>query len=122
MSNTRTPEIRHNLNKEIGYRCKHARLSAGLTQETLAEKLDVSTQYLSDMERGKVGLSLLTLLHISDILSVSTDYLLKGFPAEKSCSIQVGTRTISLSEQEYCILEKNINTLLEAFQVNKNPI
>lgn len=119
MSKTRTSEERHNLNKEIGARCQEVRLAANLTQEKLAEKLNVSTQYISDMERGVAGLSLLTMIDLSNLLSVSTDYLMKGTTEKTKFIIQIGARTLELSEKEYCILENMINTTIEAFNVNK---
>lgn len=118
MAKTRTPEERHKLNKEIGARCKQARIAAGLTQEKTAEKLNVSTQYLSDMERGVAGLSLLTMIDLSNLLSVSTDYLMKGHSEINPNQIQIGARTLTLSAKEYELLERNINTILEAFHIN----
>jgi transcriptional regulator with XRE-family HTH domain len=119
MADARTPEDRHKLNKEIGARCKQARVASGLTQEKLAEKLNVSTQYLSDMERGVVGLSLLTLIDLSNLLSVTTDYLLKDTPADSSHQIQLGARTIHLSGKEFELAEKIINTTLQAFHLRE---
>jgi transcriptional regulator with XRE-family HTH domain len=118
MADARTPEDRHKLNKEIGARCKQARIASGLTQEKLAEKLNVSTQYLSDMERGVVGLSLLTLIELSNLLSVTTDYLLKGCIVDFSNQLQLGTRTIPLSDKEFELVEKIVNTTIQAFHVN----
>lgn len=119
MADARTPEDRHKLNKEIGARCKQARIVSGLTQEKLAEKLNVSTQYLSDMERGVVGLSLLTLIDLSNLLSVTTDYLLKDRPTDCSKQVQVGTRTIPLSDKEFELVEKMINTTIQAFHLSE---
>lgn len=44
-------------NIQIGIRIKQVREAAGLTQERLAELLDVTAQYISGVERGAVGLS-----------------------------------------------------------------
>jgi transcriptional regulator with XRE-family HTH domain len=116
---SRTADERHKLNRQIGARCKQARIASGLTQEKLAEKLNVSAQYLSDMERGVVGLSLLTLIDLSNQLSVSTDFLLKDeIPDGSPRQIQVGARTIHLSDHEYGILESIINCTLQAFHAN----
>ena len=40
------------MNIQIGERIRTAREVAGFTQERLAEAIDVSTQYISDLERG----------------------------------------------------------------------
>lgn len=60
------------------FQSKKSRELAGLTQEKLAETIDVSVQYVSDLERGKVGASTATLIRISQALHVSCDYLLLG--------------------------------------------
>ena len=66
-----------NLNyKAIGRRIREARLSAKISQAALAEKADVSPQYISLVENGKKQISLTVLAGIATALSVSTDRLL----------------------------------------------
>lgn len=60
----------------IGKRIKAARQSKKLTQQELAELADLSTTYISAMERGKKTPKLETLVKLANILNVSTDYLL----------------------------------------------
>jgi len=52
----------------IGARIKEARKELGLTQEMLAERLDVSVGYVSQVERGVTKISLDLLGEISGIL------------------------------------------------------
>ena len=80
------PASKKPLNVNIGAHIKAARERAHLTQEKLAEKVGVSVQYISDLERGKVGASVGTVIRLSQTLQVSCDYLLLGtddtaFPA-----------------------------------------
>lgn len=63
---------------EIGQRIRKSRESLMLTQEALAEKLDVSVKFISDIELGAKGMSLKTLNKLSVNLLVSTDYILYG--------------------------------------------
>ncbi len=49
-----------------------------MTQERLAEEIDVSIQYISDLERSVVGASTSTLINICRILDASADYILFG--------------------------------------------
>lgn len=65
-------------NVQIGMRVKQAREIAGLTQERLAELLDVTAQYISGVERGAVGLSVPILLQLCSVLLVSSDFILLG--------------------------------------------
>ena len=66
-----------NLNyQSIGRRIREERLTAKISQAALAEKADVSPQYISLVENGKKQISLTVLVHIAAALSVSTDQLL----------------------------------------------
>lgn len=62
--------------KAMGKRIKAARQKAGLTQEKLAEIIDVSVVHISNMESGTGNPSLNTLVNIANVLGVSTDELL----------------------------------------------
>lgn len=64
------------INIQIGERIKLARETAELTQEQLAERVDVSPQYVSDLERGVVGISIPTLKRVCVALHVSSDQIL----------------------------------------------
>lgn len=63
---------------EIGGRIRKSREGLLMTQEALAEKLDVSVKFISDIELGAKGMSLKTLNKLSVNLLVSTDYILYG--------------------------------------------
>lgn len=60
----------------LGQRIRKARKTLGLTQEQLAEACDLSTAHIGHIERGTRALSIESLITISSVLSVSTDYLL----------------------------------------------
>lgn len=68
-------EIDYNI---IGERLKRARISQGMTQEKLAEKLDVSVAYLSRVERGSSHINLTRLNQICAYLGISEGYILNG--------------------------------------------
>ena len=63
---------------EIGKKLKNARIEAGLTQETAAEKIDVSRQTISNWENEKSYPDIISVIALSDLYSVSLDELLKG--------------------------------------------
>lgn len=69
---------------EMGARMKLARKELHLTQEDIAEKLGVSVKHYSGIERGVAGISLETLVNISNILNISLDYLVKGTPMSEN--------------------------------------
>lgn len=62
----------------IGQRIKQARLNKNMTQEKLAEKLDVSVTFLSRIERGTIVLNLKRLSEICSILEISEGEILNG--------------------------------------------
>ena len=59
-------------------RIRKAREDAGYTRERFAEKLDVSVSYLAELERGRTGVSVKTLIAICNLLGLSADYVLFG--------------------------------------------
>ncbi|MBQ4630921.1 MAG: helix-turn-helix transcriptional regulator [Clostridia bacterium] len=60
----------------LGERIRKARKSKGMTQEQLAEACDLSTAHIGHIERGTRALSIESLITISEVLKISTDYLL----------------------------------------------
>ena len=64
--------------KLIGKRIRHRREAAGLSQEQLAEKLDLSTNHISSIECGKSLLTTKRLLDLCDILGGTPNYYLLG--------------------------------------------
>ena len=63
---------------EIGGRIRKSREDNLLTQEQLAEMLNVSVKFVRDIETGAKGMSLKTLNSLSNSLMLSTDYILYG--------------------------------------------
>ena len=64
------------LNRRIGENIRTMREKRGLTQASLAEAINKSVQFISDMERGVYGISLQTLCSLCGALSCSADSLL----------------------------------------------
>ena len=62
----------------FGKRLKMARKKAGMTQENLAEELILSVDSISRIENGKVTCMPEHLVHICEILNVTSDYLYFG--------------------------------------------
>lgn len=69
-------DIKKPINIQIGERIQHFRKRAGYTQETFAELINVTSQYVSDVERGKSGVSVETLKRVCEVLSIASDDLL----------------------------------------------
>lgn len=72
---------------EIGRRIKEQRKAMGLSQEKLAENVNVSTHYIYEIERGTKSMSLETFATLSEVLNTSTDYILFGNKENSTLSI-----------------------------------
>ena len=68
----------------IGQRIKKARKDKNLTQEQLAEKLDVSIAFLSRIERGSSQINLKRLSQVCEILGITEGDILNGTSSKSS--------------------------------------
>ena len=66
---------------KIGQQIRRLRKAHGLSQEDLAEKVNISTTHMSHIETGNTKLSLPVLVDIAAALEVRTDDLLNSNPA-----------------------------------------
>lgn len=104
------------LNLQIGERVRADREKSGFTQERLAELIDVSTQYISSLERGTVGLSVPTLVRLCQVLHVSADSLLFE-PAAPGDTSVIAHRLTRLPPEQVAIAEDLLNKYLEGLAV-----
>lgn len=65
---------------KIGERLREARVVAGLTQESAAEKMNVSRQTISNWETERTYPDIISVIKMSDIYFISLDELMKGDP------------------------------------------
>ncbi len=64
--------------KQIGQRIRNERIKLNLNRDKFAEILDLSTNFVGQIERGEKKMSLSTLIKISDCLHISLDFLIRG--------------------------------------------
>ena len=64
--------------KRSGERIRQLRIHNGYTQEELSGLLNMDRSYYSRIESGKRGCSVDVLVHLSELLDVSLDYLVFG--------------------------------------------
>lgn len=108
-------EERKQMNFEIGERVRAAREDAGLTQERLAEMVDLSVQYISDLERGCVGASVPTIIRLCRCLHASCDYILMGRERNEEIADLIETQRLKkLSPEHQRSLANIINIVLDA--------
>ncbi len=96
---------------EMGKRIYLCRKKLGMTQEELAEKMDVSTQTISYAEQGSKAMRPENLVKLSRILGVTTDYLLTGeTPSAKGETL--ADKLSRLSNEEMVFVEMIINSCI----------
>lgn len=61
----------------VGQNVQHYRKAAGMTQAQLAESINVSTAFISRLERGEKGLSVKVLAALAKEFRISCDALLQ---------------------------------------------
>ncbi len=100
--------------KKLGKRIKQIRLSKGMTQDDVCDKLLIDPSMLSTYESGKTAPSLATLIKIINALEVTPDIL---FDCEHLMSEKELDKTI---QQEYKTLPlKKKQTLYRYIQILK---
>jgi len=92
----------------LGKNIKEIRKKLGLTQEELAEKLDVNFQYLSKVENGKVGISIDNAIKICKIAGCSSVCLFKDILKSPNTNDQYEL----LEERDKSIIDQMIVYLL----------
>ena len=88
--------------KAIGRRIKAARERKGLTQEELAEEVDLSPMHVSVIERGVKLPKLETLINIANVLGVSADVLLQDVVINqtKLCASEASELILQLRRED----------------------
>ena len=83
------------------------RKNKGYTQEALADKLGVSRQAVAKWESGQIYPDISNLIQISDLMSVSVDYLVK----DQDCAVNISPQQrTDIDELIEFRLEANVNT------------
>lgn len=93
---------------EIGKRITERRKKLGMTQETLAEKGDLTPQFVSYAESGKRAMRPENVTKLAKALEVSADYLLTGDIVDKDMLI-LSDKLRTLSPEMLRIVENIID-------------
>ena len=100
--------------QEMGQRIIDRRKKMGLTQEALAEKGDMTTQFVSYAEAGKRAMRPENLMKICAALDVSADYLLTGDIVDKDLLI-LSDKLRQLSPSQLRLIENIIDESVTLF-------
>ena len=99
----------------MGDRIREARKKCELTQEQLAEKLDVSVEFVGQIERGQKLPGMQVFIKLIEVLNVSADYLLRDSISTGKLFGEnaLGSKVEKLSPKERVALEALIDTYLQ---------
>lgn len=111
--------VKKEINIQIGERIKFYREDRGLTQEQLAEAIEVSPQYISDLERGVVGISIPTLKRLCAHLCVSSDRILFDRQTE-TYAAAIGEKCRGLSDSQFRMAMDILDRFLAAVEEERN--
>jgi Predicted transcriptional regulators len=98
--------------KAIGLKIKERRQMQGITQEFIADQLDVNPSHISNIECGRAHPSLTALIRIADILRCSVDYFISGeytFEIDKDKEKSLDDEI--MDRLKYCTSDKKLKIL-----------
>ena len=94
------------LNIKIGARIRHQRELLGLTREELCNFVEISPQFLSEIERGVKGVSAEMLYNLCEGLGASADYVLMG--KERNPDVSEITCLLTTLDEKYLPLIEDV--------------
>lgn len=98
-----------------GDRIKEARKNCRLTQEQLAERLDVSVEFVGQIERGLKLPSMQVFIKLIEVLNVSADYILRDSVSTGQLfgDNAIGRKIEKLKPKQKIALEALIDTYIQ---------
>lgn len=98
---------------DIGLRIKKIRLGKRMTQDMLAELVNLSTPHMSHIETGNTKVSLPTLIRIANVLECSIDELLCDSLVRSRYQFEheIGREIADCSEEEIRIIADMVKAL-----------
>ena len=107
--------------KALGKRIKLARIEREMTQERLAEMVDLSPTHMSNIESGTAKVSLPSLVNIADALALSVDDLLSDSVPHARASLEREFQRMldSCDEYELRIIRDAVQAITTSFHTNE---
>ena len=108
--------------KAIGKRIKIARIKADLTQERLAEAVEISPTHMSNIETGTTRVSLSAIVNLANALSVTVDDLLCDSVVKSKVQFEKGIAAVldDCDEHEIRIIKDMAQALKETLRRDAN--
>lgn len=100
----------------ISQKLKELRISKNLTQECIAKAADVNTSHISNIENGRVRISLPTLVAVCNALDTTVDYVLSDEYNDTSSALDQNI----LKELQKCDKDTK-ERILKIIQILQSP-
>lgn len=105
----------------IGKRIREERQHLNLTQERLAEDVDLTTAYIGQVERGERNLTIENLIKVANRLGVTVDYLLSdALTSENDTTLLQLSQLLSQRSPEEKLLVLDVVTSLLSYLDRSN--
>ncbi len=106
-------QAKSNIDSSIGKVFKDYRKKHHLTQDKIAEKLDISEKYISRLENGNSGVKLETLVNYMNILGIAPNVVFHDLIINEDVKFQVDLsyKISNLSEQKLKFLDLFVDHL-----------
>lgn len=102
---------------KVGKRIRDCRKQIGMTQEMLAEKSNLTPQFVSYAETGQREIRVGSLLKIAKSLNTSCDFLLTGEKIDKDMLL-LSEKISILDKTELTLVEKIIDELVNLYHTD----
>ena len=100
---------------EIGKKLKNARVQSGMTQENVAEKINVSRQTISKWELAQSYPDFQKLVLLSDYFKISLDTLVKDIDVEDVRDKNLNEKQLSMIYKDITTAKKTVGTVVNIF-------
>lgn len=107
---------------EIGKRIRDYRVKNNLTQAQFSETLDVSTNFISEIETGKKNISLETLCRLCEKYDLSADYILFGRDTSSLTKCTLSEFLSALSAEDIPIIIEYLEASVKLKKLEQDKI
>jgi transcriptional regulator with XRE-family HTH domain len=103
--------------KKLGEQIRELRLSAGITQEQLGEKASLNYKFIGELERGRVNVSLDSLVKIASALGVKPgSFFATDNPPVRQVPVKEKNLLSKLTARDRRLIKKSLQLLSKTFQ------
>lgn len=109
--------MKETLNVQIGRRVRKMREFLQLSREQLAERSDLSTQFIGEIENGKKSMTTNSLYKVAKALNVSADFIVFGKESQSDVSCMENL-LVTLTAQELEYAQDLLKVFIQAIKKN----